>query len=170
MSGRPPSEGGLDGTVAVRSDRVPEAGARTVLRRIVNLGRTASYGDAQQHLADHSMDPIPPTKIGGTLTSFTAVQRRIGPAGTSVSEWTCVLLRLVSQKRAEICMNERRVIRGISISTEERVNVKRVGLVCQADSFAGRLARQRVRPECPVQRGWSQADRGAVAMSGGDAG
>jgi hypothetical protein len=55
-------------------------GARTVLRRIVELGGTASYDDVQQYLADHPTDPIPPTKIGGTLTSIRAVQRRVGPA------------------------------------------------------------------------------------------
>jgi hypothetical protein len=47
---------------------------RTVLRRIVDLGGTASYDDVQQYSADHPTDPIPPTKIGGTLTSIRAVQ------------------------------------------------------------------------------------------------
>jgi hypothetical protein len=56
-------------------------GARTVLRCIVDLGGTASYNDVQQYFADHPTDPIPPTKIGGTLTSIKAVQRRVGPAG-----------------------------------------------------------------------------------------
>ncbi|MFF8235086.1 hypothetical protein [Streptomyces caelestis] len=56
-------------------------GARTVLRRIVDVGGTASYDDVQQYVADHPTDPIPPRKIGGTLTSIKAVQRRVGPAG-----------------------------------------------------------------------------------------
>jgi hypothetical protein len=56
-------------------------GARAVLRRIVDVGGTASYGAVQQHFADHPTDPIPPSKIGGTLTSIRAVQRRVGPDG-----------------------------------------------------------------------------------------
>lgn len=56
-------------------------GARTVLRRIVELGGTASYDDVQQYVASHPTDPIPPTKIGGTLTSMRAVQRHVGPVG-----------------------------------------------------------------------------------------
>ncbi|MFI1702240.1 hypothetical protein ACH419_40760 [Streptomyces bobili] len=55
-------------------------GARAVLRRIVDLGGTASYDDVQQHFADHPTAPISPAKIGGTLTSVQAVQRRVGPA------------------------------------------------------------------------------------------
>ncbi|MDG9709417.1 hypothetical protein [Streptomyces sp. DH10] len=34
-----------------------------------------------QYFANHPADPIPPTKIGGTLTSIRAVKRRVGPAG-----------------------------------------------------------------------------------------
>jgi hypothetical protein len=56
-------------------------GARAVLRRIVEVGGTASYGDVQQYFAGHPTDPIPRTKIGGSLTSVKAVQRRLGPAG-----------------------------------------------------------------------------------------
>ncbi|MET9524502.1 hypothetical protein [Streptomyces coeruleorubidus] len=56
-------------------------GARMVLRRIVEVGGTASYDDVQQYFADHPTDPIPPTRIGGTLTSIKAVQRRVGPLG-----------------------------------------------------------------------------------------
>jgi hypothetical protein len=56
-------------------------GARAVLRRIVDLGGTASYDAVQQYFADHLTHPIPATKIGGTLTSIRAVQRRVGPAG-----------------------------------------------------------------------------------------
>src|SRR4051794_38118731 len=56
-------------------------GARAVLRRITELGGTASYEDVQHHFADHPANPIPPSKIGGTLTSVKAVQRRIGPDG-----------------------------------------------------------------------------------------
>lgn len=44
-------------------------GARAVLRRITELGGTASYDDVQQHFAEHPTNPIPPSKIGGTLTS-----------------------------------------------------------------------------------------------------
>jgi hypothetical protein len=71
-------------------------GARTVLRRIVELGGTASYDDVQQYFADHLTDPIPPTNIGGTLTGIKAVQRRVAPAGahqrsrfTSSAKSTC---------------------------------------------------------------------------------
>ncbi|MFG2732176.1 hypothetical protein [Streptomyces canus] len=35
----------------------------------------------QHHFADHPTNPIPPSKIGGTLTSVKAVQRRVGPDG-----------------------------------------------------------------------------------------
>src|SRR3954454_9704832 len=56
-------------------------GGRAVLRRITELGGTASYEDVQHHFADHPANPIPPSKIGGTLTSVKAVQRRIGPDG-----------------------------------------------------------------------------------------
>ncbi|MEV6594996.1 hypothetical protein [Streptomyces acidicola] len=56
-------------------------GARAVLRRITDLGGAASYDDVQQHFADHPTTPIPPSRIGGTLTSFKAVQRRNGPGG-----------------------------------------------------------------------------------------
>ncbi|MFD9445592.1 hypothetical protein ACFWBR_42670 [Streptomyces sp. NPDC060006] len=54
-------------------------GARAVLHRITNLGGTASYDDIQRYFADHPTVPIPPSRIGGTLTSIKAVQRRIGP-------------------------------------------------------------------------------------------
>ncbi|MFJ4973731.1 hypothetical protein ACIP6X_00030 [Streptomyces coeruleorubidus] len=47
----------------------------------VELGGTASYDDVQQYFPDHPTDPIPSAKIGGTLTSIKAVQRRVGPAG-----------------------------------------------------------------------------------------
>ncbi|NUK32519.1 hypothetical protein HRW12_01755 [Streptomyces lunaelactis] len=57
-------------------------GARAVLRRITALGGTASYDEVQQYFAGHPTNPIPPTKIGGTLTSVQAVQRRMGPAGS----------------------------------------------------------------------------------------
>ncbi|MGW9400628.1 hypothetical protein [Streptomyces sp. NPDC055642] len=56
-------------------------GARAVLSRITDLGGTASYDDVQQHFAEHSVTPIPPSRIGGTLTSIKAVQRRVGPDG-----------------------------------------------------------------------------------------
>ncbi|GHD07572.1 hypothetical protein GCM10010313_26880 [Streptomyces violarus] len=55
--------------------------ARAVLRRIVEMGGTATSDEVQQHFADHPTDPIPRTKIGGALTSGKAVQRRVGPAG-----------------------------------------------------------------------------------------
>jgi hypothetical protein len=55
-------------------------GARAVLRRLVELGGTASYDDVQEHFADHPTTPISKNKIGGTLTSIRAVRRRIGPA------------------------------------------------------------------------------------------
>ncbi|MET9913400.1 hypothetical protein ABZZ74_42705 [Streptomyces sp. NPDC006476] len=54
-------------------------GARAVLRRLTELGGTASYDDIQAHFADHPHTPIPKGRIGGTLTSVRAVRRRIGP-------------------------------------------------------------------------------------------
>ncbi|MFI0818620.1 hypothetical protein ACH4TX_19260 [Streptomyces sp. NPDC021098] len=57
-------------------------GARAVLRRITELGGTASFDEVQQHFADHPTTPIPKAKIGGTLTSVQAVQRRVAPAGS----------------------------------------------------------------------------------------
>ncbi|WP_327348966.1 hypothetical protein [Streptomyces europaeiscabiei] len=51
-----------------------------MLRRITDVGGTASYDEVQQYFAGHPTDPIPLTKIGGTLTSIKAVQRRVGPA------------------------------------------------------------------------------------------
>ncbi|MFE0453808.1 hypothetical protein ACFW2D_21435 [Streptomyces sp. NPDC058914] len=58
-----------------------------MLRRITDLGGTASYDEVQQHFARHPTDPIPPTKIGGTVTSVQAVQRRAGPAGAATGHW-----------------------------------------------------------------------------------
>jgi hypothetical protein len=54
-------------------------GARAVLRRLVELGGTASYDDIQDHFANHPETPIAQGKIGGTLTSIRAVRRRVGP-------------------------------------------------------------------------------------------
>lgn len=54
-------------------------GARAVLRRITDLGGTASYDGIQQHFATHPTNPIPRSRIGGTLTSVKAVQRRASP-------------------------------------------------------------------------------------------
>ncbi|MFF3968045.1 hypothetical protein ACFYZI_41660 [Streptomyces griseorubiginosus] len=56
-------------------------GARAVLRRITELGGTASYDDVQQYFAHHPTHPIPISRIGGTLTSVRAVQRHLGPEG-----------------------------------------------------------------------------------------
>ncbi|MFF5654512.1 hypothetical protein ACFY8N_39785 [Streptomyces collinus] len=56
-------------------------GARAVLRRITELGGSASYEDVQHHFAENPTLRIPPSKIGGTLTSVKAVQRRVGPDG-----------------------------------------------------------------------------------------
>ncbi|MFD5388220.1 hypothetical protein ACFWMG_25445 [Streptomyces sp. NPDC127074] len=58
-------------------------GARAVLRRITDLGGTASFDEGQQYFADHPTTPITKAKIGGTLTSIPAVQRRVGPAGSA---------------------------------------------------------------------------------------
>ncbi|MEV8547686.1 hypothetical protein [Streptomyces sp. NPDC051572] len=69
----------LFGTVAAL---VP--GARAVLRRIADLGGTASYDEIQHYFADHPDTPIPPKTIGGTLTSIRAVRRRIGPDSRSM--------------------------------------------------------------------------------------
>ncbi|WP_329332823.1 hypothetical protein OG252_00580 [Streptomyces sp. NBC_01352] len=54
-------------------------GARTVLRRLVELGGTATFGEVQQYFAGHPTTPIEPKTIGGALTSIRAVRRRIGP-------------------------------------------------------------------------------------------
>ncbi|MEU0413601.1 hypothetical protein ABZ307_38225 [Streptomyces griseorubiginosus] len=54
-------------------------GARAVLRRLVEVGGTATYDDIQTHFAGHPETPIEPKRIGGTLTSVRAVRRRIGP-------------------------------------------------------------------------------------------
>ncbi|WP_413098200.1 hypothetical protein [Streptomyces sp. Inha503] len=55
-----------------------------MLRRITDLGGTASFDEVQQHFADHPTTPMEKAKIGGgTLTSIPAVQRRIGPAGSA---------------------------------------------------------------------------------------
>ncbi|MFJ9714255.1 hypothetical protein [Streptomyces sp. NPDC101234] len=56
-------------------------GARAVLRRVTELGGTASYDDVQRYFAGHPSTPIVPSTIGGTLTSVKALQRRFGPAG-----------------------------------------------------------------------------------------
>ncbi|MEU6594098.1 hypothetical protein ABZ923_33640 [Streptomyces sp. NPDC046881] len=56
-------------------------GARAVLRRITELGGTASYDDVQEHFAHHLTHPIPISRIGGSLTSVKAVQGRVGPDG-----------------------------------------------------------------------------------------
>lgn len=58
-------------------------GARAVLRRITDLGGTTSFDEVQQYFASHPTIPIAPAKLGGTLTSIKAAQRRIGPAGSS---------------------------------------------------------------------------------------
>ncbi|MEV6592379.1 hypothetical protein [Streptomyces acidicola] len=57
-------------------------GARAVLRRVTELGGTASYYDVQRYFAEHPSTLILTSMIGGTLTSVKAVQRRVGPDGT----------------------------------------------------------------------------------------
>ncbi|GHE24162.1 hypothetical protein [Streptomyces capillispiralis] len=44
-------------------------GARAVLSRITELDDATAYEEVQQHFADHPTNPIPPSRIGGTLTS-----------------------------------------------------------------------------------------------------
>ncbi|MBL1120745.1 hypothetical protein JK364_52085 [Streptomyces sp. 110] len=56
-------------------------GALAVLRRITELGGTASYDDVQQYFVHHPTNPIPHSRIGGTLTSIKAAQRGVGPDG-----------------------------------------------------------------------------------------
>jgi hypothetical protein len=58
-------------------------GARAVLRRLVELGGTATFDDIQEHFAGHPTTPIPKNKIGGTLTGIRAVRRRVGPDSRS---------------------------------------------------------------------------------------
>ncbi|MCO8308793.1 hypothetical protein [Streptomyces sp. RKCA744] len=54
-----------------------------MLRRITDLGGTTSFDEVQQYFANHPATPIAPAKLGGTLTSIKAVQRRVGPADAS---------------------------------------------------------------------------------------
>jgi len=54
-------------------------GARAVLRRLVEVGGTASYDAIRERFIHHPATPIPRGKIGGVLTSVRAVRRRIGP-------------------------------------------------------------------------------------------
>jgi hypothetical protein len=62
-------------------------GARAVLRRLVEVGGTATYDDIREYFINHPETPIPQGKIGGALTSVRAVRRRIGPANrTNVLE------------------------------------------------------------------------------------
>ncbi|MFH8701302.1 hypothetical protein [Streptomyces chartreusis] len=58
-------------------------GARAVLRRLVELGGTASYDGVQEYFAGHPTTPISKNRVGGTLTSIRAVRRRIGPDNRS---------------------------------------------------------------------------------------
>ncbi|MGP3945179.1 MULTISPECIES: hypothetical protein [Streptomyces] len=58
-------------------------GARALLRRITELGGTTSFDEVQQYFADHPTTPITKARVGGALTSVPAVQRRVGPAGSS---------------------------------------------------------------------------------------
>ncbi|MGW2328487.1 hypothetical protein ACWC5C_22405 [Streptomyces sp. NPDC001700] len=58
-------------------------GARAVLRRITELGGTASFDEVQQYFADHPTTPITKARISGALASVPAVQRRVGPADSS---------------------------------------------------------------------------------------
>jgi hypothetical protein len=81
-------------------------GARAVLRRIVEMGGTASYDEVQQYFAVHPTDPIPRTKIGGSLTSVKAVQRRVGPAGADHL--------LQRDERARLYRIERVLVEGLS--------------------------------------------------------
>ncbi len=37
----------------------------------------ATHDEVQEHFADHNTTPVPPKKIGGTLTSIRAVRCRI---------------------------------------------------------------------------------------------
>jgi hypothetical protein len=70
--------------------------------------------------ARHPTDPIPPTKIGGTLTSVQAVQRRIGPPGAE---------RLLQRdERARIYRIDRALVEGLKRAfslTEDRPDLMR---------------------------------------------
>ncbi|MFL5997841.1 MAG: hypothetical protein ACJ736_26640 [Streptomyces sp.] len=61
-------------------------GSRAVLRRLVEVGGTASYEEVQDHFAVHPQTPIDPKRIGGTLTSIRAVRRRVGPNRSNLLE------------------------------------------------------------------------------------
>ncbi|MFF4277132.1 hypothetical protein [Streptomyces sp. NPDC001536] len=52
-----------------------------MLRRITELGGASTYDEVQQYFVTHPTTPIPLSRIGGTLTSVKAVQRRVGPDG-----------------------------------------------------------------------------------------
>ncbi|MEU9737179.1 hypothetical protein [Streptomyces sp. NPDC048002] len=54
-------------------------GVRAVLRRLVEVGGTATFDSVQEYFAGFPQTLIPPKKIGGTLTSLRAVRRRVGP-------------------------------------------------------------------------------------------
>ncbi|WP_405524503.1 hypothetical protein [Streptomyces canus] len=54
-----------------------------MLRRLAEVGGTASYEEIQEYFAVHRQTPIDPKRIGGTLTSIRAVRRRIGPDNRS---------------------------------------------------------------------------------------
>ncbi|WP_369242241.1 hypothetical protein AB5J56_44780 [Streptomyces sp. R21] len=58
-------------------------GAWAVLRRLFELGGTATFGEVQEHFAGHPTTPIEAKRIGGTPTSVRAVRRRIGPDNRS---------------------------------------------------------------------------------------
>jgi hypothetical protein len=53
--------------------------ARAVLRRLVEVGGTATYDDIRKHFLNHPETPIAQGRIGGVLTSVRAERRRIGP-------------------------------------------------------------------------------------------
>ncbi len=80
-------------------------GARAVLRRITDLGGTTSFDEVQQYFADHPTTPIATAKMGGTLTSFQAVQRRIAPTGAP---------RLLQRdERARVYQIDRALVEGL---------------------------------------------------------
>ncbi|MFG2455496.1 hypothetical protein ACGFWE_00180 [Streptomyces sp. NPDC048523] len=54
-------------------------GSRAVLRRLVDVGGTASFDDVQDHFAGHPQAPIDLRRIGGTLTSIRAAGCRARP-------------------------------------------------------------------------------------------
>jgi hypothetical protein len=106
--------------------------ARAVLRRIVEMGGMASYDEVQQYFAAHQTEPIPRSKIGGSLTSVKAVQRQVGPAGAGHL--------LQRDERARLYRIEGALVAGLTrafVLADRRPDLMRRGPDGQASSPVG---------------------------------